>query len=172
MSMPFLLRLTKGGLLGLILVAFISGGCEKENDVDAVYELNPIRVQPANTGKTKIKSTEQYISILHTNFFEKAISVSNLVDYTEALYSVGDQQLAREVLISNFMNDPSVVLPVHDAMHGNFQSFMIKTYQRFFVRNPTEAEKVWFYNYFREKPEVTAELVYFAFALSNEYQSY
>ncbi|MFT5336243.1 MAG: hypothetical protein ACI9YL_000237 [Luteibaculaceae bacterium] len=169
--MRFLLGTIKPilAVLGLSIILF---GCRKETVEDAVFELNPIKIIPPNTGKTKIKSSAQYISILHTNFFQKAISVSDLVDYTDALYSMGDQQLAREILISNFMNDETVIIPPDNEIRTNFEPFLIQTYQRFLVRNPSESEKVWFQNFVDNDPNVTSELVYFSFALSSEYQAY
>ena len=168
--MPHLDHLTKFFFLALLVIAALA--CKKEEPGDAIYELKQIRVEPAHTGKSKIKSAEQYISILHTNFFRKPISVNRLVDYTEALYSMGDQQLAREILISNFMNDPEVVIPSDNEVRINFDDFLLSTYQRFFVRNPSEAEKVWFRNYVSADEHVTPELMYFSFALSSEYQAY
>ena len=49
---------------------------------------------------------------------------------------------------------------------------LYETYKRFLVREPTEAETTYFKNYINSDPNVTPELVYFAFALSNEYLFY
>jgi len=48
----------------------------------------------------------------------------------------------------------------------------VDTYHRFLVRDPTVAEKTWYHNYIAADPHVTPELVYFAFAISNEYLYY
>jgi hypothetical protein len=40
------------------------------------------------------------------------------------------------------------------------------------VRNPSEAERQYFKNYISTHPNVTPEMVYFSFALSDEYLFY
>ena len=46
------------------------------------------------------------------------------------------------------------------------------TYVRFLVRYPTEAERTWMRNFLTSNPAMTPELVYTAFALSEEYLHY
>ena len=76
------------------------------------------------------------------------------------------------MIISNFMNKPGVMIPTDAEMRANVNDFVIATYNRFLVRNPTEAEKVWFNNMIEADPNVTPELIYFSFALSEEYLFY
>jgi hypothetical protein len=80
--------------------------------------------------------------------------------------------LAREVIISNFMNRPQVQLPTNAEMRADLDGFITETYNRFLVRNPTEAERQWFKNYISTHPNVTPELVYFSFSLTDEYLFY
>jgi hypothetical protein len=75
-------------------------------------------------------------------------------------------------LISNFFNDAGVQLPTVAEMNTNPDGFIEETYKRFFVRLPNEAEKTWVRNFIQSNPYMTPELVFFAFALSNEYQYY
>jgi hypothetical protein len=70
------------------------------------------------------------------------------------------------------MNDPSVILPSDSVMRANPEKFVMETYERFFVRIPSEGEKTWFINFIESNPQLSSELVYFAFALSNEYLYY
>ena len=51
-------------------------------------------------------------------------------------------------------------------------NFVFETYKRFLIREPTEAEVTYFRNYITSDPNVSPELVYFSFALSNEYLFY
>ena len=76
------------------------------------------------------------------------------------------------MIISNFMNKPGVQIPTADEMNADVNAFIIATYNRFLVRNPTEAEKTWFRNKITADPNVTPELIYFSFALSEEYLFY
>ena len=57
-------------------------------------------------------------------------------------------------------------------MRADIEQFVIKTYKRFYVRKPSEAEKTFFINYIESHPNITAEHLYFSFASSNEYYFY
>lgn len=155
-------------ILGLMAVILLAAACEKP----AVYEVNPEQVSPPNADKSKLKSEEQFISILYANLFQKALSANELLEITDVMFSIGDKDLAHEVVISNLMNEPDVILPSDSLMLADVDAFMDETYERFLVRDPTEAELTWFRNFIANNPTVTAELVYFAFALSNEYLYY
>jgi hypothetical protein len=144
-------------------------GCRKD---DKLYEVNSVGILPPSANKDKLKTNEQYVAILHANLFQTALSANELFDIAQCIESIGDKELAREVIISNFMNEPGVIMPVDSVMRSDIDKFTIETYNRFLVRFPTEAEKTWYRNYITADPNVTPELVYFSFALSNEYLYY
>ena len=50
--------------------------------------------------------------------------------------------------------------------------FLDETYHRFFVRNITEAEKTYLKNLIMANDSLTPEMLYYSFALSDEYQYY
>jgi len=153
-------------LAAILLLAIPS--CKK----DKLYEVNGVDILPASTNKDKLKTNEQYVAILHANLFQTALSANELFDISQCIESIGDKELAREVVISNFMNKPGVIMPADSTMRADIDQFTIETYNRFLVRQPTEAEKTWFRNYITADPNVTPELVYFSFALGNEYLFY
>ena len=147
--------------------------CKKDIEQgDNSYGVNPVTSLPPNTGKDKLKTDQQYVSILHANLFQKALSANENFEISQCIQSIGDKELAREVIISNFMNEPDVLMPTEAQMRADLRSFIIDTYQRFLVRNPTEAEITYFSTYISDNPNVTPELVYFSFSLSNEYLFY
>ncbi|MFT4525497.1 MAG: hypothetical protein ACI85F_001652 [Bacteroidia bacterium] len=143
--------------------------CKEE---EASYSLNNQHIRPANAEKTKLKTPEQYVSILYANLFQTALSSDNLFEVSQCIQSVGDKDLVHEVIISNYMNDGGVELPSDAEMMADVEQFVIETYHRFLVREPSEAELQYFKNYINSNPNVNSEMVYFAFALSNEYQYY
>lgn len=143
-------------------------GCQKEK----LYEVNEETILPGNANKTKLKSDQQYIAILYANLFQTALSSDDLFEASECVQSIGDKDLVHEVLISNYMNQGGVQLTSNEAMRADVDAFITETYNRFLVRNPTEAERQYFKNYINTHPNVKPELVYFSFALSNEYQYY
>lgn len=144
--------------------------CKKEPE--ASFVLNDVELYPNAAGKTKIKSNQQYVAILHANLFQTALSANDIFEIDQCIESIGDKELAREVIISNFMNDPAVVLPTVEEMNTDIDAFIVDTYVRFLVRYPTEAEKEYVRNFIITNPYVTPEIVYFSFALSNEYMYY
>lgn len=146
----------------------IATGCQK----DKLYEVNEETILPPNANKTKLKSDQQYIAILYANLFQTALSSDNLFEASECVLAFGDKDLVHEVLISNYMNSGGVILPSEQEMRADLDGFITETYNRFLVRNPTEAERQFFKNYISTHPNVKPELVYFSFALSNEYQYY
>jgi hypothetical protein len=144
--------------------------CRK--DPDAIFELNDVQLASDNANKDKLKSTEQFVNILYTNLFQQSISSNQLFDLNLCMDSVGDKELAREVLIANFFNTEGVTIPTVEEMSADLDGFIADTYARFFVRIPSEAEKTWMKEFIQSNAGMTPELVYFAFVLSNEYQYY
>jgi len=153
--------------LGLL---FFFAGCKKEEK--PTFEINNIELYPSSASKDKLKTNEQYVAILHANLFQTALSANEIFQINNLMESIGDKELAREVIISNFMNDEGVNLPSVEEMQGDVDQFIEDTYLRFYVRFPTEAEKKWMKGYIESNTYVTPELVFFSFALSNEYMFY
>ena len=160
-------RLLPGIALLVALMAF--SACKKDYDV---YEVNDVNVKPVNSEKDKPKTHTQYISILYTNLFQEAIGPNRMLEALKAIQSIGDKQIAYDILVSKYMNDKDVELPKIDEMRMNPESFVRNTYERFLVRQPTEAELQWWLNYIESHPDLTPELVYFAFATCNEHFHY
>lgn len=156
--------------IGVATIAAALTSCRKEGD--QLFELNEVGVSATSADKGKRKSTEQFVSILYTNLFQTAISSDIVFKLNECFESVGDQDIAREVLISNFFNNEGVQLPSQEEMNADIDTFIQNTYKRFFVRMPSEAEKTWVKNFIESNPFMTPELVFFSFALSNEYLFY
>ena len=143
--------------------------CNKE---EPVYQLNQINSSSYNANKNKLKSTMQYISILYANLFQTALSSNELVEITNCIESVGDKEVAHEIVLSNFMHSQQVLIPSDSLMRSDLNHFIEETYKRFYVRDITEAERKFFIDFFESNPDVSSEMVYMAFALSNEYQFY
>ena len=143
--------------------------CKKE---EPIYDVNQIQSTSYNANKDKLKSPAQYISILYANLFQQALSANELVEITRCIESIGDKEVAHEIILSNFMNKSGVTLPSDSLMRFDLNGFIEETYKRFYVRDITEAEREFFLNFFESHPDLTVEMVYYAFSLSNEYQFY
>ena len=152
----------------LLLIPLIIFSCKKED----VYDVNQINATSYNANKNKLKTTHQYISIVYANLFQQALSANELVEISRCIESIGDKQVAHEIVLSNFMNKEGVIIPSDSVMREDLDLFIEETYKRFYVRDITEAEREFFINFFENNQNVSAEMVYMAFALSNEYQYY
>ena len=159
----------KKNILLLLIVFFSIAACKKD---EPIYEINQLQSHSYNANKNKLKSASQYISILYANLFQKALSPNELVEITRCIESVGDKGLVHEVVLSNFMNKEGVIIPSDSLMRADLDLFIEETYKRFYVRDITEAEREYFLNFFASHPDVSSEMVYMAFSLSNEYQFY
>jgi hypothetical protein len=157
-------------LAPLMLLLVLGTGCRRDEYL--IYDVNPVGVHGVNYGNHKLKTTEQYIAILHANLFQKALSANQQVEISNLIESIGDKQVGFEMVVSNFMNRPDVVLPSMTDMRSDLDAFIIDTYRRFLIRLPTEAEKAWFRNFIETNTFVTPEIVYLSFALCDEYQYY
>lgn len=161
--------LNKSALL-LLLLGVGAIGCRP--DPQTHFELNGIEVSTQTAVKDRLKSPEQWVSIVYTNLFQAALPANELFDVSQVFSSIGDQEIAREVLLSNFFNSDEVQLPTPEEMQANPDAFIDETYLRFFVRLPTAAERTYVRNFLDNHPGMTPELVYMSFALSEEYLYY
>lgn len=163
---PILYRLAGALLLVICLTA-----CKKPK-TEYQYGVNNVDLVPANVSKTRMKTNDQYIAILYANLFQKALSSNKLFTISQCFESVGDQVLARQILIANLLNKPGVMIPSVTEMNADLNKFVTDTYVRFYVRKPTEAEKEYLAKMISADPNITPELVYMSFALSDEYMYY
>lgn len=166
MNMPISAKSVVLCLLAVVLL----GSCRRDEYL--IYEVDPVPVEGVNYGKNKQKTTEQYIAILHANLFQRALSANQQVEISNLIESIGDKQVAFEMVVSNFMNRSDVIIPSMQEMRADVDGFITATYRRFLIRLPTEAEKAWFRNFIETNTFVTPELVYLSFALCDEYQYY
>ena len=158
----------------LILVFLIGISACKKKDSNT-YEVVDTNSYGDNLNKDKSKSNIEFHSILSTNLFQKPSSINELSRTDRVMQSCGDKTLINEVIISNYMNSANVKLPSRKMMTDSTERFIEETFIRFFIRRPTEAEKTWFTNFInanKSNPNFRPELVYTAFAASDEYMFY
>jgi hypothetical protein len=151
-------------------LALVFSSCTKERIIG--YEVDNASVVEDKSRKTKKKNDAEFISILYTNLYQSAISPNQLYKTQNVLYSIGDQDVANEMLLSNYFNTSGITIPTNAVMRSDIESFVINTYKRFYLRYPSEGEKAFFKQYISSNPQVTVEMVYTAFACSEEYQYY
>ncbi len=158
----------------IILILFCLFTACKKND-NTLYQVLPENSYGNNLNKNKSKTNIEFHSILTTNLFQKPSSINELTRTDRVIQSCGDKTLINEVIISNYMNTSNVRLPSRKMMTDSTDRFIEETYIKFFIRRPTEAEKTWFRNFIntnKSNPNFRPELVYTAFASSDEYMFY
>lgn len=161
------------GLLFIPIISVSIALCScKKKEINYEYGVNPEAVLPNNIEKTRLKTTDQYVAILYTNLFQKSLSASQLFQISQCFDSVGDQILARQLIIANFLGKTGVIIPTDAQMKADIPKFIEDTFIKFYIRKPTEAEKAYLTQMITSDPKITAELVYFSFALSDEYMYY
>ena len=160
--------------LAFFLLLLIGVSACKKKDSNT-YEVVDTNTYGNNLDKDKSKSNIEFHSILSTNLFQKPSSINELSRTDRVMQSCGDKSLINEVIISNYMNSANVKLPSRKMMTDSTERFIEETFIRFFIRRPTEAEKTWstnFINANKSNPNFRPELVYTAFAASDEYMFY
>ncbi len=155
--------------LFILLFIINTTSCQKEN---YRYGLTSVDILQPSANKDKLKTPEQFVAVLYVNFFQRAISTKELVELERLIRSVGDKRLVYELIISNFLNSPEVILPTDNEMRADLDKFIEETYKRFYVRKPTQIELNYYKNYLENNPSVNSEMVYFAFAISDEFFFY
>lgn len=154
----------------IFLTIFTLGGCTKERNIE--FGVDEARVLEDKSRKTKQKNDAEFVSILYTNLYQKAISPNQLYKTQNVVYSIGDQDVANEMLLSNYFNTSGITIPTNFEMRNNLETFIVNTFKRFYLRYPSEGEKAFFEQYIKTNSNVTVEMVYTAFACSDEYQYY
>lgn len=164
-------------ILSLLLLACFS--CKKENVVSKqtivdnhIYEINPVVVYQDNIEKTRQKTSELFISGTYANLFQVPIDAGTLADLTQIRTATGDKQMVDELVLNNFINTGNAVIPTDQQMRANIEQFIADTYLRFFLRLANPYEVLELKKEIEADPGLTPDLIYQAFALSNEYKFY
>ena len=88
MRMSSIVRPFTALMVGLLLLA----GCTAEPDV--TYGLLPLELNASAAEKDRVKSIDQWITILHADLFGEALGSAELFEVKQAFASVGDQEIA------------------------------------------------------------------------------
>lgn len=163
----------------VILLLFSILSCTKETITqntpvvdEYLYEINGETLYQSNLEKDKEKSSEQYVSILFTNLFQTTVPQDDLFELAEIRTATGDKQLADELLLNGMVNNDQVIIPSGELMRFDPETFIRQTFNRFYLREPTPYEMIELKKIIEDDPFIEPEIIYQAFALSNEYKFY
>ena len=145
--------------------------CKKEKNV--TYQLNDVTIENNLANKDHLKSTTEFISIAYSDIFGAVISTNKLADLSTIYKAFGDKKLIEQMVIKNFLNEPSIQIPQIDRTSiSTINSFVKDVYKKLYNRTPDEYE-LWFVsNMIENDSDLTSELIYFSLMTANEYRYY
>jgi len=156
-------------VLTILLLFFAATSCTERS---TTFELDTIEIGVADDAKTRAKRQRQFIQTLYNHLYQAPLPPSEAVALDELLRSIGDRQLAIEVVVSKMVDDPEADLPSIAEMRDDPESFTSDLYRRLYVRDATQAELSWWVNYLETHPDVDVAQVIFSFVTANEYRYY
>lgn len=151
----------------LIAITLLSA-CKK----DYVYQVDDVVVNSNAAAKTNVKSTTEFVSIAYSDIYGSTIPQNYLQQMTLAYLSFGDNKLIEDVIIKNMLNAPGVQLPTQAQMQADIDGFITNSYKKFYNRLPSEYELWQMHQLIQADPQITPELIYYAFLTSDEYRYY
>ena len=145
--------------------------CKKEKKI--TYQLNDVTIENNTANKDHLKSTIEFISIAYSDIFGTVISTNKLVELSQIYKAFGDKKLIEQMVIKNFLNEPSIQIPQIDrSSSGTINIFVQNMYTKLYNRTPDEYE-LWFVTDMIQKDtDLTSELIYFSLMTANEYRYY
>lgn len=145
--------------------------CKKEKK--AVYGLNDVDISQNSANKDYLKSTTEFISIAYSDIFGTVISINKLADLTKIYKAFGDKKLIEQMVIKNFLNEPSIQIPQIDRSSAStINTFTQNIYIKLYNRTPDEYELWFISNMIENDTDLTSELIYFSLMTANEYRYY
>ena len=162
----------------LLIAAVVGTSCTKEEKIiekvtydNIIFQVNNQVLYASNAEKNKQKTSTQFISILFADLYQTPIPNNSLSDIVRLDLAHGDKQVNSELIVFSALNSGAVI-PTKAQMNADLDQFIDDTYIRFYLRKPTELERYYLTNTIQSDTSFSPELIYTAFALSNEYLFY
>ena len=167
--MNMLVCKTKNIILFLILISL--GSCSKD-ETNYIYEVEDVKITKPGAQKPNIKTSTEYISIAYSDIYGTTISTDLLNDLKKSYISFGDIGITEDLIIRNFLNNPTAQIPTVIDMNNDITKFVIDTYKKVYNRTPNEYEEWFLTNLIQNNSDVTPKVVYYSLMTSNEYRQY
>ncbi len=155
-------------LIGFILLLMLMS-CN-EPDKIYQYEVDNVDVTQPGIDKDNIKSELEFISLAYSDLFGTTLTNDQLLSLVVAYNSLGDKGLIADIIVRNFLNNPGADVPSVQEMEADIPGFIKDTYQRFYVREPSEYELWYLQDLIVNDEDMTPEILYYAFLTSDEYR--
>ncbi len=152
----------------LILLLGVSLSACKKEQVD-VFVVDPVSVKQSGN-KQNLKSDLQFLSIAYTDLFGNQISNRDLQALMAGYNSIGDKQVIIDRIVRKMLTNSGIDRPSSAEMRDDIESFVKASFQRFFVREPSEMEVWYFTSVIEKNPDIQPEEIYYVLMSSEEYR--
>lgn len=160
----------KNQLIYIILLATLFA-CSKDEE-QVVFGVNDVDLYQNSEEKDNLKSATEFISIAYADIFQTTVTSDILERLTIPYIAFGDNELIEDDIIRNMLNNQNAILPSDQAMRTDIPQFVKETYIRFYNREPDAFEAWQMEEFINQDPNLTVELIYYAFMTSEEYRYY
>ncbi len=136
------------------------------------YELEQVEIGVNDDAKTRAKRQRQFLQTLYNHIYQAPLPPGEAVALDELLRSIGDRQVAIELVVAKMVSDSAAALPPASELRNDPEAFITALYRRLYVRDATQAELSWWVNYLETHPDVDVAQIVFAFVTATEYRYY
>ena len=157
------------GFSTFLIFLLLLSSCSKTESI-YLYEVNEVEITQPGVDKKGLKGDLEFISLAYSDLFGSTLSENQLLALVGGYNAVGDKGLIADIIVRNFLNSPGADVPSVEQMKADVSAFIKATYRRFYVREPGEYELWYFENLIAEDPDITPEIIYYAFLTSDEYR--
>lgn len=157
-------------ILIIVLLSTIFFSCKKERAI--LYDVQDAYVKRDGTNKTRLKTSTEFIAIAYSDIFGSTIQQNKLDEIALVYESFGDKKLIEDIIVKNFINSSSALIPSATAMKEDMDKFISDTYKKLYIREPSETEAFKLKELLNSNSAITPLVVYYALMTSNEYRYY
>ena len=157
----------------ILLAAFFllaASACNKDQRV--TYEVQTKELYQSAAQKQTLKTTIQFVSIAYSDLYNSSITSDQLNKLDLAYQAMGDKKIIEDMIIKNFLNQASSIIPTNTIMRNDVAAFVQNTYLRFYNRKPNEFEAWKMKDMIEKNTDITPKMVYYTLMTSNEYRYY
>jgi hypothetical protein len=153
-----------------IFFFLLFAGCNKEKHY--IYQVQEQQLYQSSSQKQTQKTTMQFISIAYSHVFGTTITNTQLNQLDIAYQSFGDKHIVEDMIVKNFLNQPTAAVPSNTDMRADISAFVQSTYLRFYNRKPTEFEAWKLKDLIEKNTDITPQMVFYSMMTAEEYRYY
>jgi hypothetical protein len=158
-------------IITVFVCVLLISACSKDN-TQHIYKVDDVEIKEPGAEKPNVKTSTEYISIAYSDVFGSTISTDLLNNLKKNYIAFGDVGVTEDLIIRNFLNNPSAQIPSISDMNNDINQFVIDSYKRVYNRTPNEYEQWFLTNLIQNNSDVTPAVVYYSLMTSNEYRQY